>query len=1062
MKRTGQAAPQPAGFFVLRSPAVPVDTFLDLGADLQCTGAQAPSAEAIERDAAVVRTRLGDLLERPEIREAMLTASPSLFVSYSHWRDRPGSPSGQKFERTAFKYVTRMATRSTPFGLFAGIAVGRIGQSTHLRLGPLDRAQRNTRIDSRYLHAIIASIERRHSVRDELRFTANSSVYRAGRLMRYVERKREAGDERCEVSSVESDEFIDAVLASASTGVSLASLGQGLRDLDDELTAEEVDEYLHELVDSDILVSDLWPPLTGGAPLAVLRARLAGIDSAREASSSLEQLDNELATIDREGIGAGTDRHRSIDERLRQLAPRISGAAPLHVDLHHHAPGLSISPVLADELCRAVDTAYRVALPRSDRLASFRRAFTDRYGDRRVPLALALDPELGVGYLSPPPLPPLLADTPLAPMAPRLAQYPVITRRVLAERVAHAIAAGASEVVLSDDDIAALAPPSPVKMPTAFVANFQLAASSFEAIDRGEFTLYYGGSMGPPGTTMLGRFCHFDSSLHGLVRDYAAAEATADPDAVYAEIVHLPAARSGNVTYRPVLRDYEIPIVHRSGIASDRQLPVADLEIAISGDHVELYSVRLGRRVIPRLSAAVEAPGVSLYQFLHAVQDQQGTGLNMGHLLELPHVPRIRHRRCVLLSQRWRVSRVQMEDLNRSTMVDRCQAMARVRQQLRLPRYVALEADDQTLTCDLDNPLSVDGLIHSARRQRDVVLTEVEPLLHSRAVAGPEAAHRHELLVPFIVPATSDSNPIAVPKAAASRTSNPVALPGSEWLYLRVYGSCSFADAVLTETIAPLTAEMREAGATDGWFYLRYRDPDHHLRIRFHGPPERLTGQLLPLLSARLQPLLASQQLWRVDLGTYERETSRYGGREGLAISEQMFCIDSQACIDVLALLDGSDPDASWRLALLGMDRLLGDFGLTGDDRLALVERAAAAYAAEYRADAVLSRAVGPRFRRERDGLEHLLDPVRQSSHDYAPALEVFERRSQQLAPLIDRLRTGCQSGAITTSLHTLVRDHIHMFVNRMLAHSPREQEAVLYELLARIERSRKARGQGS
>lgn len=1060
-RRVAGPAPKPAGFFVLRSPALAVDTFLDLGADLESAGGRPVSAEAIERDAAVVRSRLAQLLAEPAIREGLFIASPALLASYPHWLDRPDSPSGQKFERTAFKYVTRMSTRSTPFGLFAGVAVGRIGESTQLRLGPLDQARRHTRIDSRYLHAIIASIEHRPRVRDELMFAANSSIYRAGPLIRYFERKRVGGDEHLDVSSVEADEFIDAVLAWSSAGASLPSLRERLRDLDDELTADEVDEFLHDLVDSDILVSDLWPPLTGDGPLARLRARLADIDSAKDASASLDQLGDELAALDREGVGLATDRYRSINDRLGQLAPQVSGAAPFHVDLHLHAPGLSISPALADELRRAADTAYRVSMPRADPLAPFRRAFIDRYGDRRVPLALALDPDLGVGYLSAPPLPPLLANTPLAPMRPRVAQHPAITRRVLAERVAQAIAAGASEVVLSDDDIDHLAPAVPVTRPGAFAANFQLVADSPEAIDRGEFTLFYGGSIGPPGTTMLGRFCHFDSSLRQLVRDYAAAEASAEPDAVYAEIVHLPAGRSGNVTYRPVLRDYEIPIVHGSGMASDRQLPLTDLEVAVAGDRVELYSVRLGRRVVPRMSAAVDVPGVSLYQFLHAVQDQRGSGLNMGDLLELPYLPRIRHRRCVLLSQRWRLGGDQFKDLNRSTTVARCQAMARVRQQLHLPRYVALDAGDQTLTCDLDNPLSVDALIHAARRQRDVVLTEVEPLLHSKAVVGPEAGHRHELLVPFVVPAESASQPVTS-TTADKRRDNPAYLPGSEWLYMRLYGSSSFADAVLTETIAPLAGEMGAAGATDGWFYLRYRAPDHHLRIRFHGPPERLTGQLLPLLSDRLQPLLASQQLWRVDLGTYEPEISRYGGPEGLAISEQMFCIDSQACTDLLALLDGSDPDASWRLALLGMDRLLGDFGMAGDERLALVEQAAAAYAAEYRAPHRLSHALGPRFRRERAGLEHLLDPARQSSHDYAPALEVFDRRSEQLAPLIDRLRAGCESGGITTPFHTLMRDHIHMFVNRMLAHSPREQEAVLYEFLARIERSRKARGQGS
>ena len=38
---------------------------------------------------------------------------------------------------------------------------------------------------------------------------------------------------------------------------------------------------------------------------------------------------------------------------------------------------------------------------------------------------------------------------------------------------------------------------------------------------------------------------------------------------------------------------------------------------------------------------------------------------------------------------------------------------------------------------------------------------------------------------------------------------------------------------------------VRDGFAASGWFFLRHGDPDPHLRLRFRGAPERLTGELL-------------------------------------------------------------------------------------------------------------------------------------------------------------------------------------------------------------------------
>jgi hypothetical protein len=61
--------------------------------------------------------------------------------------------------------------------------------------------------------------------------------------------------------------------------------------------------------------------------------------------------------------------------------------------------------------------------------------------------------------------------------------------------------------------------------------------------------------------------------------------------------------------------------------------------------------------------------------------------------------------------------------------------------------------------------------------------------------------------------------------------------PGSEWLYAKLYTGAATADQVLRQVVRPVTEAALRCGAADGWFFIRYGDPDWHLRLRLHGRP---------------------------------------------------------------------------------------------------------------------------------------------------------------------------------------------------------------------------------
>ena len=70
--------------------------------------------------------------------------------------------------------------------------------------------------------------------------------------------------------------------------------------------------------------------------------------------------------------------------------------------------------------------------------------------------------------------------------------------------------------------------------------------------------------------------------------------------------------------------------------------------------------------------------------------------------------------------------------------------------------------------------------------------------------------------------------------------------PGSDWLYVKLYGPAAGEDALLTGPVRDLAGRCSTTGDADGWFFLRYADPEPHLRLRLHGEPDRLLAGALP------------------------------------------------------------------------------------------------------------------------------------------------------------------------------------------------------------------------
>jgi thiopeptide-type bacteriocin biosynthesis protein len=512
-----------------------------------------------------------------------------------------------------------------------------------------------------------------------------------------------------------------------------------------------------------------------------------------------------------------------------------------------------------------------------------------------------------------------------------------------------------------------------------------------------------------------------------------------------------------NVVSRPVLRSWEIPFLGRAGAPVERQLPLSDLRVSVRGDRVVLRSVRLDREVVPRLTSAHMAGphSAAAYRFLKSVEYQDSaaqSGWSWGVLEDAEYLPRVRAGRLVLALAEWRLRGGRLRPLAEAkTVVARLQAARRLREELQLPRFVLQVEGDNVLPLDLDNPLCIEALAHGVG-VKPLTLREMFPGPDALCAAGPEGRFVHEFVVPFL----RERAPSPPPRRVRPVVELPRVLPpGSEWLYAKIYCGGTVADRLLVERLGPWLKEAEATGEIDRWFFLRYRDPEAHLRLRVHGTPERLLASVLPALLERLRGEVAERAAWRVQLDTYVREVERYGGPEGMLLSERLFHADSAAALELVGRFQHEEgADARWRLALAGCHLLLEDLEVPLPERVAFLDLACEGLEREHGAGAYTEAALGKRYRVERPALEALLA----GTGPLVEALAPLWARSARSRPVIAELRTLERDGKLGVGWGELAASYVHMHVNRLIRSAPRAHELVLYDFLRRLYRSRISR----
>lgn len=675
---------------------------------------------------------LKEICDDPVFQEAIYLASPNLYKELKNWLDSEkelSSSQHQKLKNTILKYYIRMSTRCTPFGLFSGVGLGKFNQEETENNNLSDNSQlkvRDTKLDMHLLVSLSKTLEKNSDIRSQLLYFPNNSIYKIGKKIRYVEYEYKEGKRDYIISSAPLSAELSKILDFSKQGKTISQIGEIL--ISDEINHEESKEFLDELIDNQVLVSELEPNVSGRDFLDTLISVLSRIEAKNE-TSVLISIKNKLTELDLK-IGNQISLYSEIEDLIKFFKTDYKQKYLFQTDLYFKDE-FTISSHWKKEIKKSLSFLNKVTLQSKDTpFEHFKKAFYERFETQEMPLSYVLDTEIGIGYLqntSVKGIHPYLEDLKLPNSQEKQNLHIQLTpfQRILNEKLQEALLENQFTISLNDDDVKDFEE-------TWYDLPDTLSVMTEIISENNNEKLCIGSVGGSSAANLLGRFCSEKSTLQNLTKEITKKEAEHNSDEILAEIIHLPEARIGNIIRRPTLRKYEIPYLAASVLPEEDQILVDDLYISLKNDRIILWSKKLNMEVKPYLTNAhnYHHNALPVYHFLCDLQSQNTrTGLyfNWGGLSQIyKFLPRIEYKNIILSKAQWNITEKDIASLELIlyNKIEFFSQMEIWRSKRQIPKWIQWVKSDNTLPMNLENYDMAKLFIQTIKSEKSITIEE--------------------------------------------------------------------------------------------------------------------------------------------------------------------------------------------------------------------------------------------------------------------------------------------------------------------------------------------------
>jgi thiopeptide-type bacteriocin biosynthesis protein len=1031
-----------ADFFLLRTPALPLKEVLEL--------------LKICDDHKKYKDFTSKLLNNDDFLEAMYISSPEFYTQLMRLKagEIKDSSDIKKIEFSLFKYYNRMSSRCTPFGLLAGCSLGRFGEESNIVIS--SGRNPHLRLDMDFLGGLSDRLTSSEAIIRKVRFYPNSSLFRFNKFYRYSERRISANGMRTyHLVKIPYEKILTSIIRSATDGIYFSGIVNIITSAG--YNEEDAALYTKQLIDNQVLISEVEMNVTGKHYFTRLTGLIKERGLENEHTDKILLLASQLEIANTTREEKKIDTYQQVYRTAASLGIDVKENRLFQIDMLRDTDECRLDENIKTEVFEGIKALSRLVHfdRRQLNIEKFKRAFAERFDHQAVLLLEAVDSEIGIGYNARSTSDLIKNDTTNERNASdlfKLGKYLEWKKN------------GSAFIELTDEELK----PFPVRI-DQLSSSFNVLASIYLKEDKDPL-IYLKGCSGPSATNLMGRFSFLSQDMEEKLKQACQMEESADPDKIYAEIVHLPQSRIGNILSRPRLRQYEIVYLGYSDIPTEFQIQLSDLYLVLKQGKLVLFSKKLNKEVIPRLSSAHNfRNSLPVYNLLCDLQYEDvlpSLFWDWGIINTQGRFPRVSYKNVILSRASWVLQEKQVQPGAKpgTSMLQLEEIISRES----IPRYVCLTESDNEIVLDTTSKFCKEYLLKDLAKKKRLHLNELPGSEWASIVKDRDGNDYCNEINIGIVRMQSASNKDAGQKIRIDsfHSVQRVFMPGSEWLYVKIYMADKNADQVLAGLMQVLK-DLERKKTIQKWFFLRYADPHFHLRIRFKLSDAAATAKVISAVNGKMAGFLQEKIIWNIQYDTYIRELERYQGKN-IDLSEDFFFRDSRIILNFLKFYSSyqqqdSGKDMILYFGIISAIFMLNEFIPDIDRRLEFTEQNSKMFSLEFglAENKALRSELGRFCRDYLKQVEKLMTARYFSEQEESPIKSEFKQMMKLAGRYTADMRAlSANSMTLSDQLSSeMVTSFIHMHTNRLFPSGQRLHEFRIYYFLVKYFTSLKMRG---
>nr|WP_285840964.1 lantibiotic dehydratase [Cytobacillus kochii] len=904
---------EPIDFFILRTPILTIGDY----------------NEICNNDFDYIYNKF--FSKNPIVQEGIYLGSPILYYNLTSINSKKGNiKKFNKVKRSFYKYLIRMSTRSTPFGLFAGISDHVYSSNTKIEMYENKYVNKRMKLNTKWILKLILELEKDFNVINHLKIVRNPDVSKGNNeyILPFKTFYGQNNNNENQFFKIPRSSILDYIYSLLENQIEVNELSKHL-DEKFKISNEQSIKILQSLLKDEFIISNLKPTDINKEPLSHIINILHDIEPSCYIVEKLISIERLILKYCELPLGEGLETLKTILSLMRSLI-NIKAKTLLQVDTKFKYKYDQLNKAVAYDFAKGVEILYKVAANDNSYtpLKRFYIDFIRKYGrDREVPLIELIDEEVGIGLSN-------LYNI-----------YQNISKESRNEDTWMGLIAQSllknKDIHLEEYDLQNMFELENLNIPESVDVLGEIISPSHTDVDKGQYTIVLSSmktldSMGRYGSRFYNMF---DKEKFEYLKEmYTEVQRGFFPNELILEPKFItPTGFTSNLVSEGSLLPHSVTV----GIVNQNNnkcFNLSDILIGVENEGFYIKSLSTKERLIIKSFDMVSRKFYPTpIRFLLDIS--QGDiriqrPYELASLQNIDYIPRISFRNIILFPATWLFKTSHTNNLEDHEMLDK---FIKWKNDYKVPNLVYIGSSDQKLLINLSKKEFLIEIVRIIKIDREIRFFELVGDLNDRWINKKGECVFSEVV--FSLKNNSfyrNKNVINKLEYQSIEKDDRYKIPGSEWFYIKVYSPKNKQNDILKDHLYPFIMKNLESKVMKKFFYMRYKDKYHHLRIRFEIEEEKRDCFFKEIIQL-FNELNFLYYIERITIDTYEREIERYGEVNLIGHAEEIFFIDSLISLELLENKDNIIPqEFIYMLSILG---IVNSFLSTSEEKIHFLKK---------------------------------------------------------------------------------------------------------------------------